>query len=146
VSAYWPLVQARLVELLPDLLPDGVVVFDGPSAGGEKGAKQYATVGATSDGDGGSYEQPDSPVSGNFRQERGEVLCELVDWSGDVSVAAKRTEVFGWADLLEASIRADQRLGVLPAGSTSTLAGQLVMTPTAARLVVAISYFVPVSA
>lgn len=142
MTAYWPTVQARLVQLLPTLLPAGVVIFDGPSAGGEKGARQYVTVGATSDGAGGSYEQPDSPISG-VREERGEVACEFVDWSGDTNVATKRGEVFAWANLLEAAVRADQTLGVLPPASTVTLAGDLTMSATTTRLVVTVTYYVP---
>ena len=142
MSAYWPVVQARLVALLPTLLPAGVVVFDGPSAGGEKGTKQYVTVGATSDGAGGRYDQPDSPTD-TLRTETGDVVCELVDWSGDVDIATKRNEVFAWANALEASIRADQTLGVLPKGSTTTLSGDLVMTATKAALALSVTYFVP---
>lgn len=145
MSTYWPVVQAQLLELLPTLLGADVVVFDGPSAGREKGTKQYVTVGATTDGTGGSYEQPDSPITG-VRQERGEVACELVDWSGDTDVAAKRTVVFGWADLLEAAVRSDQTLGALPPASTVTLAGELVATATTTRLVLTVAYFVPLSA
>jgi hypothetical protein len=138
-------VQARLVELLPGILSSGVVVFDGPRAGREKGAKQYVTVGATSEGAGGSYEQPDSPID-SMREERGEVVCEFVDWSGDENnIATRRSEIFAWADALEASIRADQTLGVLPAGSVSALAGELVLTATKASLVVSVAYFIPAS-
>jgi hypothetical protein len=144
MSAYWPVVQARLVELLPTILPAGVVVIDGPFAGTEKGARQYVTVGATSEGAGGSYEQPDSPIDG-VREERGEVVCELVDWSGDVDTPTKRAAVFAWADLIEASIRSDQTLGVMPAGSVSALAGDLVMTATKAALALTVAYFIPAS-
>ena len=145
MTAYWPVVQARLVDLLPTLLPAGVVVFDGPSAGREKGAKQYVTVGATAEGAGGSYTQPDSATSGDFRAEQGQVECEFTDWSGDSNAPTKRGVVFGWADLLEASVRADQTLGVLPKGSVTELAGELVMGATTVRLVVTLSYLVPLA-
>lgn len=144
MSAYWPLVQARLVALLPTLLPADVVVFDGPSAGAEKGAQRYVTIGATTEGAGGSYTQPDSPTD-TLREEQGEVICEFVDWSGDKNGPTKRGEVFGFANALEAAVRADQTLGVLPTASTMTLSGDLVMTANAARLAVTVSYFVPAS-
>lgn len=144
MSAYWPIVQARLFTLLPTLLPADVVVFDGPSAGAEKGARKYVTVGATTEGAGGSYDQPDSTTD-TLRTEAGTVVCEFVDWSGDVAIATKRDQVFAYANLLEASIRADQTLGVLPKASTTTLTGDLVLTATAARLVVTVVYFVPAS-
>lgn len=146
MTAYWPTVRARLVTLLPTLLDDAVVVFDGPSAGREKGAHQYVTVGASLESGSGTYEQPDSPISGNVREERGEVVCEFVDWSGDLDAPTRLLAVFANADLLEHAVRADQTLGVLPAGSTTSLAGDPIVTPTAARLVVTVAYFIPVSA
>lgn len=146
MSAYWPVVQARLVALLPTLLGSGVTVFDGPSAGREKGTRQYVTVGYTTEGTGGSYVQPDSPTSGDIREEQGQVECELVDWSGDLDLPTKRTTVFGWANLLEAAVRADQTLGVLPKGSTMALAGEPLSGSTTFRLVLTVSYDVPVSA
>lgn len=119
--AWWPIVQARLVTLLPTLPAfAGVTIYDGPAVD-DGASKSYATIGHVESGDvGGSYSQPDSTVD-TMRQELGEVLCELVAWTGDVDLPTVRAKAFSLADALDATIRADQTLGVLPTSSTTSL-------------------------
>jgi len=142
VSAYWPVLQQRLFALMPTLAGAGWVVFDGPAGGQESGKQKYILVGASTDGDGGSYDQPDDTVD-TMRAETGTVIVEVNSWSGDTTVnATRRAECFGVANALEAAIRADQRLGVLPNSSTTALAGDIT-TPSngkSARLVLSVNY------
>lgn len=142
MSAYWPVLQQRLFELIPTLVDDTWVVFDGPAGGQESGKHRYILVGASTDGEAGSYEQPDDTVD-TMRQEQGVVLVEVNSWTGDRDAPSRRAECFEVADALEALIRADQRLGVLPVSSTTALSAD-VSTPTkgtSARLVLSVSYF-----
>ena len=142
MSAYWPVLQARLVALLPSLAGSDWTVFNGPAAGREKGVPRYILVGASTEGDAGSYDQPDDPVD-TMRAETGAVLVELNSWSGDIAAPTRLAECFTVANALEAAIRADQRLGVLPASSTTALSADIV-TPTkgtSARLVLSVNYF-----
>jgi len=141
VSAYWPVLQQRLVALMPSLAP-GWVVFDGPAGGRESGKQKYVLVGASTDGDGGSYDQPRDTID-TMRGEEGTVIVELNSWSGDTTVnSTRRAECFAVANALEAAIRADERLGVLPVTSTTALAGEIT-TPSngkSARLVLSVNY------
>lgn len=141
MSAYWPVLQARLVALLPTLAGSTWTVFDGPAAGREKGVERYILVGAATEGDGGFYGQPDDAVD-TMRAEEGVVIVELNSWTGDVAAPTRRAECFTVANALEAAIRADQRLGVLPDSSTTALSAEIV-TPTkgtSARLVLSVEY------
>lgn len=141
MSVWWPVLQQRLVVLIPTLA-SGWTVFDGPAAGREKGVHQYILVGASTEGEGGSYNQPDDTVD-TLRAEEGTVVVELNSWTGDVAAPTRRAECFAVADALEALIRADQRLGVLPVSSTSALSAEIV-TPTKGtsfRLVLSVAYF-----
>jgi hypothetical protein len=141
VSAWWPVLQQRLVVLMPTVA-SGWTVFDGPAAGREKGVQKYILVGASTEGEGGSYGQPDDTID-TMRQEEGSVVVELNSWSGDVAAPTRLTECFAVANALEALIRTDQRLGVLPVGSTTALSAEIV-TPTkgtSARLVLSVEYF-----
>lgn len=145
MSAWWPQVQQRLVELLPTLTGwDDVVVHDGPGLS-EVGAKQWVTVGHVRDGDGGSYTLGDGPVT-TWREETGSVRGELVVWSGDTVIATERATAFALLDELDDAIRADQRLDVLPAGSTSELEVTVVSsqdtTGAAQRLIWSVNYLV----
>jgi hypothetical protein len=142
VSAWWPVLQQRLVSLVEGVVDDTWVVFDGPAAGREKGAAKYILVGSSTDGDGGSYDQPDSDVD-TMRDESGAVIVEINSWSGDTTAnPTRRAECFAVADAIEALFRTEQRLGVLPDGSTTALSGELI-TPSngkSARLVLSVNY------
>jgi hypothetical protein len=141
VSAWWPVLQQRLVELLPTLVDDDWLVFDGPAAGRESGKAKYILVGASTDGEGGSYDQPDDLVT-TMRAEEGVVVVEVNSWTGDKAAPTRRAECFAVADALEAAIRTNQKLGVLPESSTTALSAEIV-TPTkgtSARLVLSVNY------
>jgi hypothetical protein len=142
VSTYWPVLQQRLYAILPDLVGDEWVVFDGPAGGLESGKQKYVLVGASTEGEGGSYSQPDDTVT-SMRGEVGTVIVEVNSWTGDSTAnAARRAECFAVADALEAAIRADQKLGVLPESSTTALAGDITTPSTgkSARLVLSVNY------
>jgi hypothetical protein len=143
VSAYWPVLQQRLFALIPTLVDSDWVVFDGPAAGREQGKAKYILVGSSTDGESGSYEQPDDPVD-TMRGETGTVLVEVNSWTGDTTVnATRRAECFAVADALETAIRTDQTLGVLPVSSTTELGADLSVPSNgkSARLVLRVSYF-----
>lgn len=141
MSAWWPVLQQRLVTVVTGLVDSSWVVIDGPAAGLESGKKKWITVGASTDGQGGTYDRPDGTTE-TLRRETGTVVVEVNSWTGDTTAnATRRSECFAVSDALEALILADQTLGVLPAGSTS-LAGDIT-TPSngkSARLLLSVSY------
>lgn len=141
---WWPVVQQRLVELLPSLLGDDVLVYDGPPLS-DRGANNYVTVGWSESGDSGSFTPTDEPVTA-MRAETGVVVCEFVVWGGDETLPAYRTTAFEYVDALEQSLRDDERIGVLPPSSTTSLAADVVSaqdsTGATQRLVVSVNYFV----
>ena len=126
---------------MPSLAP-GWVVFDGPAGSQESGKKQYILVGASTDGNSGTFDRPDGTTE-VMRHETGTVIVELNSWSGDTSAAAaRRAECFAVHDALEAAILADQTLGVLPVDTTTALSGDIT-TPSngkSARLVLSVNY------
>lgn len=139
MSAWWPVLQARLVEILP-ALATGFDVYDGPRSGKETGDKKYVLVGVSSEGESGSYEATDSSAD-TLWDDAGAVVCEVVSWSGDPA-PAHRAAVFAVANAIEAAVRADQRLGVLPVGSTLRFSGRPVHYSNGFGLVLTFSYFV----
>jgi hypothetical protein len=125
VSAAWPLVKRRLVELLPTLDGwDGVEVYDGPPVTSDA-PTDYVTVGYVLDEDfGGSYEQTrngDGGWSGAL-DETGTLRSEIVCTSGDPDIADVEARAFALVDTWEAEVSRDETLGVLGASSTSSLA------------------------
>jgi hypothetical protein len=120
MATQWPVLKARLVELLPTLAGWPTSVYDGPPVTGDN-PTTYATVGY----------QFGQDEAGSFRHERhgngfqvvetGDVRGELVCRSGDSTTQAVEVEAFGLLDALDAAIRADQTLGVLPVASTTNL-------------------------
>lgn len=137
---WWPVLQARLVELAPTIA-SGFVLFDGIPAGvEEKGATKTISVGASKDDGPGSFDLTDDSTDG-MRAENGTVVLELISWAGDRDVPTRRSEVFAVVDALNEQIRTDQRLGVLPKSSTTTVSVAPVNLTNAVRLVVTVSYF-----
>ena len=153
--SYWPVVQQRLVALLPTLTGYAdVVIYDGPPLS-EAGAKKWVSVGWSSlgplggargngAGDSGSYEDVDETVDALWA-ERGNVACEFVVWSGDeTALPAHRTACFDLVYQLQRKIRADQSLGI--GLTTSNLSAEVVSAQdssgAAQRLVVSVNYFV----
>lgn len=141
---WWPVVQQRLVALLPTL--DGwadVVVYDGPPVS-ETGAQTYVTVGWTSTGESGGWEAPDETTD-TMRAELGTVACELIVWGGDEALPTYRATAFALVDALDVAIRTDETLGVLPVSSTTSLSAEVVSAQDASgatqRLVISVNYF-----
>ncbi len=154
---WWPVVQQRLVALLPTLSGfTGVVVHDGEPRV-DVDAKKSVSVGWSSMGPLGGSRGSGLGDSGNFsftpdgvdgmRGENGTVMCEFIVWDGDESAGATcRQQAFDLVNALDVSIRTDQRLGVLPESSTSDLSAEVVtaqdQSGATQRLVVSVSYFV----
>lgn len=143
MAALWPVVKARLIAAIPTLGAfAGVTVFDGPPT---ERPEKYVTVGYVEAGEfGGAFDMPDSPID-TLREERGQVVMEFVDWTGDNDLPTKEAYVFGLFDALDTWVRSDQRLGVMPAASTAELGASYVPVlnkgGSAARLVVTLTYF-----
>lgn len=144
MATQWPIVHARLVQLLPTLSGWPTAVYDGPPVTGDN-PPIYATVGY-------QFEQDEA---GSFRHERagngfqveetGDVRGELVCRTGDATTETVRAQAFALIDALEASLRADQTLGVLPPASTTnlsvTVAPDANQSGAVVRLRFAIDYF-----
>lgn len=154
---YWPVVQQRLVNLLPTLPGwTGVVVHDGQPRR-DRNAKESISVGwstygpqggtrGSGLGDSGSFSATEETVTSMWA-ENGSVLCELVVWGGDESAASTyRARAFDLLDALEESIRTDERLGVLPPSSTTSLGAEVISgqdkSGATTRLIVSVDYFV----
>lgn len=145
MSAAWPKVVNRLVSLLPTLPGwSQVAVYDGPPVTADAPA-DYVTVGFVLGEDfGGSYEQARG-LDGSVPEESGTVRSEVVCLTGDVDLPAVRARAFALVDAWEASIAADQTLGVLAPSSTSALSVDVAPAQTTSgaeqRLTVTLTYF-----
>lgn len=118
---WWPQVNNRLVALLPTLPGwSAVVVYDGPPVT-EDYAEQYATVGYVQDTVAGTYRQDRDTVDTLVR-EVGDVRVHLVVRSGDDDLPGLRGQAFTLASALDDAMRADGQLGLLPEGSNTSLA------------------------
>jgi hypothetical protein len=152
---WWPVVKQRLVVLLPTLEDwEGVVVYNG-AAKEDRGVKQWITVGwsqygpqggsrGSGFGDSGSWSNVEETIS-DARSEAGTVLCELVVWGGDESLAATyEARAFALVNSLDAAIRADETLGVLPYTSTTDLGAEVITAQDKAgaqqRLILSVNY------
>ena len=123
MATQWPLVAARLVELLPTLPGwSQVQVFDGPPPTQTMPAT-FAIVGhVLAEGEAaGQYGTAQAP-DGHRRIETGEVVCQLASQIGSAGVAFARAQAFSLMDALDEYIRSDRRMGVLSAEGTSRLA------------------------
>ena len=108
MAVAWPSVKDALAALVVTLVPDGVLVIDGPLPQGNR-PKRYITVGwqpSTDDDSAGSYEQT-SLSDGFAADETGTVLLEIAALSGDPVIP----DAFAVVDLLHESIQTDQTLG-----------------------------------
>ncbi len=148
MSAAWPLVKRRLVALLPTLPGwGGVVVYSGPPVTAAAPAA-YCTVGYVEGEDfGGTYEQTRNGTGwAGALEETGTVRSEVVLLSGDsADLPALETRAFALVDAWEAEVSRDERLGVLPASSTSSLSVDVQPVQNqggaAQRLAVTLTYF-----
>lgn len=143
MAVLWPVVKARLVTALPALPAFSMtMVFDGPAT--DRPA-QYVTVGYVEGGEfGGVFDMPDSPID-TLRDEIGSVVGEIVAWSGDDTLPALQDTAFVLFNAIDAWVRADQTLGVMPSGATAVLGGAFVPVLTkqagaTARLALTLTY------
>jgi hypothetical protein len=141
VTVLWPRVQDRLVTVLPAVLV-GAKVYGGPVVAGEKPAR-YLTVGCQPSTDGqsaGTYEQAQT-LDGYAAQESGTVLMELAAVTGSTTLP----DAFESASAISAWVQADQTLGVMTPGSTSSLSVEVLQAQNKAgavqRLLLTLNYF-----
>lgn len=124
MAAQWPLITAKLLQILPTLSGwANVPVYDGPPVTGDD-PPDYATVGYTgpSDPHAGNY-QTHQDASGGQWVEQGIIRCHLTCQSGDAQeLPVVRARAFALSDAFEAYVRNDRRLGgVLSQGSSCDL-------------------------
>jgi hypothetical protein len=147
MSAAWPRLIERLLELLPTLPGwSDVAVYDGPPVTAEA-PTDYCTIGYVVGEDfGGTYEQARNAEGGwaGALQENGSIRSEIVCTTGDVDLPAVRNRAFALADAWEAEISRDETLGVLGASSTVSLSVDVQPAQTTSgseqRLAVTVSY------
>ena len=145
----WPVVKSGLVALLPTLAGWGsapgrraVSVYNGPVVTGDA-PTTFVTVGFVPGEDfGGSYEQDRG--LGDMPIETGAIRSELVCSDGGTDMPAVEARAFDLIDALQAAVDADPTLGVLPQGSTSSLAVDVQPSQTTGgavqRLTVTLTY------
>lgn len=145
MATQWPLIHARLVELLPTLAGwEDVPAFDGPPITGDT-PRDYVTVGyVIAEDSAGTFSHIRS--GGGYQvEETGGIRCELVSTVGETDLATVRARAFALLDALEQEIRRDQTLGVLSTEGTSALDVDVVPVQTTSgaqqRLVFTIQYF-----
>lgn len=120
VSVQWPLIVARLLDLLPTL--DGwsaVQVFDG--AAYDPSSNVFATVAHGTDGlqtQAGQFSSQQTP-DGYRREETGTVVCQVCSSDDSQVVQPQRLALCGLLGAFEDAIRADRRVGVLSPEGTS---------------------------
>ena len=143
MAVAWPSVRARLAAALPAVVGASVTVYDGPVVTGDSPAA-YVTIAyqpSTDDEAAGDYEQTQTGPGGYLSEESGTVLLEVAAVTGDSVIPS----AFTTADAIHSWVQADQRLGVLVAGSTSSLAVEVLQAQNTAgavqRLLLTLSYF-----
>lgn len=142
MAVAWPTVRARLAAALPAVVGAGVTVYDGPVVTGDT-PSAYLTVAhqpSLEDETAGSYEQTQTGPDGYLSEETGTVLMELAAVTGDSTVPS----AFTAADAIHAWVQADQTLGVLTPGSTSSLSVEVLQAQNTAgavqRLLLTLTY------
>lgn len=142
MSVAWAAVRARLASHLPEVLPAGTAVYNGPVVTGDSPAC-YVTVAhqpSTEDESAGGYEQELEPMGGYVAKETGTVLLEAAAVTGNPTMPS----AFDLVASLQAWVQADQTLGVLSPGSTSSLSVDVLQDQNQAgavqRLLVTLSY------
>lgn len=140
MATAWPVIKQRLVAALPGVVT--ATVYDGPVLTGDN-PTAYLTVGwqpSTDDLTAGTFEQTHTGPGGFFAEERGTVLLELGVSTGDPDMPS----AFAQADALTAWVSADQTLGVMTPGSTSSTEFDVVQDQNSAgavqRLLLTLSY------
>lgn len=142
MAVAWPIVKARLASALPAVVGSTVTVIDGPVLSGNN-PTAYLTIGhqpSVEDETAGSYEQTRTPLGGFVAEETGTILMELAAVTGNPQVP----DSFTTADAVHAWVQADQTLGVLTPGSTSTLSVEVLEAQNRAgavqRLLLTLTY------
>ena len=142
MSVAWPTIRARLAVALPAVLGAGVTVYDGPVVTGDA-PLAFVTVAhqpSTDDDAAGEYSQTQTGPGGFVSEESGTVLLEVAAVTGDSTVPS----AFVMADAIHSWVQADQTLGVMTVGSTSSLAVEVLQAQNTAgavqRLLLTLSY------
>ena len=143
MAVAWPTIRARLASALPAVVGASVTVYDGPVVTGDS-PLAFVTVAhqpSTDDESAGDYEQTQTGPGGYLSEESGTVLLEVAAVTGDPVVPSAWTT----ADAIHAWVQADQTLGVMTPGSTSSLAVEVLQAQNTAgavqRLLLTLSYF-----
>lgn len=144
---WWPAVTSALLAQLPTLAGwSDIPVFDGKPVGATV-AGNFCTVGFVDDEDAGSLDSSVSQAGNVFTAESGEIRSKLKVVSGDTTLSTLRATGFGLLDALRAHLAASPTLGVLPAGSTTSLSVQVQQAQdgqgAAVALIFTVSYSVP---
>lgn len=146
MTVWWPVVRSRLITLLPTLPGfTGVVVSDGRPMS-DADADAIVAVGySTSTTGAGAYTTDSAGEPDGMRSETGTVVCEFATRNADEDQADSTADAFALVAALDTSVRADQRLGVLPVSSTTNLAVDVAaaqnQTGAVTRLIVSVNYF-----
>jgi hypothetical protein len=142
MAVAWPTIRARLAAALPAVVGPDVRVYNGPVVTGDT-PPAYLTVAdqpSVEDESAGTYEQAQT-LDGYAAQETGTVLMELAAVTGDTVVP----DAFATASAISAWVQADQTLGVLSPGSTSSLSVEVLQAQNKAgavqRLLLTLNYF-----
>lgn len=119
-------VRSALFDLFTEAL-DPVPVFNGPRTR-SAAPKEYLLVGVNGIEEleaGMRSGQAPSTLSGDWRDEAGEIDCTAVAWSGDTSMDPIRAAAESIVDTCEAAIVADRHLGGLltPAHHLASITG-----------------------
>jgi hypothetical protein len=111
MATQWPLVKARLLELLPTLNGwANVEVYNGPPVG-DGVADAYCTVGYVPGDEHSGTGTTTLHGDGFQSSETGQILGQIVVASGDDGLETVEAAAFNLYDALDASVRADRRLG-----------------------------------
>lgn len=110
-------VRSALFDLYSEAL--GVEVFNGPRPRSHT-PKQYLLVGVNGLDEleaGMRSTQTPSTLSGDWRDETGEIDCTAVAWTGETNMDGIRAAAESMVDLCESALLADRHLGgLLPMG------------------------------
>jgi hypothetical protein len=143
MAAQYPRVRARLVALLPSLSGwSGVAVYDGQADTGDT-PLAFAEVGFVDGSDEGGAGSV-LALDGYRYVETGDVNLTVTCITGDDDPTGPQAQAFALFDALDAYVRTDRTLGVLPSDGTTSLSYRVAPTVNAngrrAALAVTVSY------
>jgi hypothetical protein len=128
-----PAAIAALVAMFTAALP-AVQVFDSDITADVQ--KEYVGVAFPDSADpagnpGVTFTQGWAALGAGRKFEEYDIRCQLSSWSGDGTIAARRTRAFAMFAACQTALRADSLLaGALPTGAATTGPGQLIDADT----------------